>query len=175
MNDLQQQLASSRLSDGLTDRLLVLLSENVFTLLGLLFICMSAACAVVSIVNTFRSDPEHQSHEEKRKHKRQSQALAHLFGFIFAGGTVYGYLSGESAARIFMTLMLALIAGGAAPFLYDLFWWVRETAAPALGRALLAAIKASAGFMASKGLGWLGSLFKKGGGPEPPDDKPPAP
>lgn len=169
----QATLASAGLRDGLTERLLALLSQNAFTVAGIMFVSISAACGLVSIVNSVRGDATDFGDDAyRRKFNRQSQAMAHAFGFLFSAGGVYGYLAGGLAERAYLTLMLALIAGGCSPAFYDGYWWLRDKAGPAAGRALIEAMRAFLKLLATKLAAGITVMFKNRPKPPPGDGKP---
>lgn len=138
MSDTAQIAVAPSVQDGLSQRILHLLSDNVFTIVGILLVCMVAAIALVSAINSFRgADIDDSPPDVIKKFNRQSKALGHLLGFIFGAGGVYGYLTGGFAAKAFLAVMLASIASGGTPYMYDFLWWIREKAAPAAGHWIL--------------------------------------
>jgi len=159
---LNQHLASAELGDKLTERLLNLLSQNVFTICGIVFVSIAGACGLVSIINQFRTDPEVLPPDQLRKFNRVSQGLAHGFGFLFSAMGVYGLLTGGVVERAYLTLMIALIAGGMTPACYDVFKWARDKAGPAAGHAIVEFFKK----YGAKALAAAASMLRR----KPPDD-----
>lgn len=143
--DSQQIAVAPSLDEGITSRILSLLSDNVLVIIALVLIGMVVGIATVQFINKFRSDVDLLPPDLRRARDRQSQALGHLFGFVWTLGVVYSYLSGGFAAKAFMACGLAVIAGAGTPYMYDLIWWLREKAAPALGQWLLARLKSMFG------------------------------
>jgi hypothetical protein len=137
----EQLAVAPSVQDNLMGRVLNLLSDNVLTIIGILLVCMIAAIALVSCINSVRGDDSDFPPEIQKKRAAQSKAFGHLIGFVFGAGGVYGYLTGGFAAKAFLALMLASIAGGGTPYMYDFMWWIRETAAPSVGRWFLAKLK----------------------------------
>jgi hypothetical protein len=128
-----QIAVSASLEDGLTARLLALLTDNLFTIAGIMVVGMGVGIASVSFVNKFRGDVDDAPADVRKRRNRQSQALGHLFGFLWTCGAVYGYLSGGFAAKALMAIGLGIIAGGGTPYLRDLLVWFWRTLVPAVG------------------------------------------
>lgn len=139
---IQQAVAREAPMAEVASRIAGLLTENVLTWAGIAVAGMLIGVAFTGLVRLMflPKDPDAPA-LERRMRKRQYAAIACAFGFgwssLAAGIYTALYVSEMPIVWGIVITAVGPIAGAGTPLMYDLLRWLRSTAAPAVGHAVI--------------------------------------
>lgn len=141
--DAQQQIAiEADAQQDLIDRVYALFDQNVLTIVALAAVGSIVAIGTVQGLRLWLG-----SVDDADKATREARALllkraGFVTGAVWTFLIVLGYITASNLiAKIVVALGVAVVAGAATPYTFDVLRWAGGTLAPAIGNWLLGKLK----------------------------------